>query len=561
MGIMSEQVPAFRTICATQRPLAFRHAVGTASKPFQDRPVPPPSSNPHSILMVEKWRQTMSNTNIIEHTSSCAELHDEQTPAPHMPFAPAKHTNPMRDVQAHRRNTRKGQHGRTSQTPSHRKDETATEEMRPQDGQRDTRNSDYSSGGPDCSASSHNRKATTRIFYDPLLGNHHIPAVKASDLMEQIVEDANFLQAVAAVGKEPDKAPGYDHRSVGDVCRWLYSDSSAREEIRQQLLQGKYRPDKVRTVQKPKPNGKMRTLGIATVQDRIVQTMILQVIKTHLPKETWNPHSYAYLPQSDIADAIAEVNRIRKEGYRYGIALDLKSFFDNVPHDRLMYQLKRHIDDKRVVGLVNAFLTPLIIGRRNELTKNRAGTPQGSVLSPWLASMLYLDELDQELERRGLRFVRYADDVTVFSFSWKAAKRIKARLIDFLENTMKCPVNKDKTKVVKIGELSLFGVYLDHEKWRIERNKEREACATYLAGLHKYSETGKVLHLRKAAERMSGFVNHYVRIPGMARDEVPALKRWCRNRWKAIAGRKLLFDQTWFLIRYRPRELTTAQSV
>lgn len=367
--------------------------------------------------------------------------------------------------------------------------------------------------------------------------------------MEQIVEDANFLQAILAVGKEPDKAPGCDHKSVGDVCFWLYSDRSAREKIRQQLLQGRYRPGKVRTVQIPKANGKKRTLGIATVQDRIVQTMILQAITANLPEDAWNKHSYAYQPKRSIADAIAEVNCIRKEGYRFGIALDLKSFFDNVPHDRLVGQLRMHIADKRVVGLVNAFLTPLIIGKHRELTKNRIGTPQGSVLSPWLASKLYLDELDQELERRGLRFVRYADDVTVFSHSRKAAKRIKARLVDFLENTMKCPVNKDKTKVVKIGELSLFGVYLDHGYWRIEREKVREACAGYLAGLYKYARTRDIFHLRKTAERMSGFVNHYARIPGMARDEVPAVKRWCMNRWKAIAGRTLLFEQVWFLIR------------
>ena len=184
--------------------------------------------------------------------------------------------------------------------------------------------------------------------------------------------------------------------------------------------------------------------------------------------------------------------------------------------------------------------------------KNRIGTPQGSVLSPWLASMLYLDELDQEMERRGLRFVRYADDVTVFTHSRKSAKRIKARLIEFLENTMKCPVNKDKTKVVKIEDLSLLGVYLDHGYWRIQRDKEREACAVYLAGLHKYATTKDVFYLRKTADRMSGFVNHYVRIPGMAHDEVPALKRWCMNRWRAIAGRELLFEQTWFLKKSKP---------
>ena len=249
--------------------------------------------------------------------------------------------------------------------------------------------------------------------------------------MEQIVEDTNFLQAITAVGKDPEKAPGCDHRKVGDVCRWLYSEKTARETIRLQLLQGTYRPERVRTVQIPKANGKKRTLGIATVQDRIVQTMILQVINTHLPKETWNPHSYAYLPQSGVADAITEVNHIKEEGYRYGISLDLKSFFDNVPHDRLIQKLHVHIADKRVGRLVTAFLTAPIVGERGALTKNRKGTPQGSVLSPWLASMLYLDELDQEMEGRGLRFVRYADDITVFSMSKKAAKRTKARLIDF----------------------------------------------------------------------------------------------------------------------------------
>ncbi len=175
--------------------------------------------------------------------------------------------------------------------------------------------------------------------------------------------------------------------------------------------------------------------------------------------------------------------------------------------------------------------------------------------------MLYLDELDQELERRGLRFVRFADDVTVFSMSRKAAKRTKARLVDFMENTMKCPVNMAKTKVMKIENISLLGVYSDCDSWHIERDKERAACSGYLKRLYKYARTKDDFYLWEAAHRMSGFVNHYVRIPRMAHDEVSALKRWCMNRWKAIVGYRLYFEQTWFLIGYRPRELSTAQPV
>ena len=116
---------------------------------------------------------------------------------------------------------------------------------------------------------------------------------------------------------------------------------------------------------------------------------------------------------------------------------------------------------------------------------------------------------------------------------------------------MKCPVNKTKTKVVKIENISLLGVIMNHGRWRIQRNKEQVACAIYLKGLHDYAKTKDDFYLWKASQRMRGFINHYIRIPGMAHDEIPALKRWCRNRWKAIAGRRLFHEQDWFQLRLR----------
>ncbi len=493
----------------------------------------------------------MTKTNHIDIETMWDKSHVEYITPSFQPIASTKYNTPMREVQADdRRNTRKGQPEHFPRTLSPRKDDQTAAGNAPQDGQQDTVILICHSGH-DCSASSHNWKAPPKGFYDPMIGKHYIPVVKVPDLMERIADDTNFLQAIAAVGKDKHKAPGCDRKSVEDVCTNLLTNPAVREKVLQQLRLGEYRPEKVRTVQIPKPGGKKRILGIATVMDRIVQTMILQVVTANLPENPWCPFSYAYHYQSNVANAIAEVNRIRKEGYRYGITLDLKSFFDNVPHDRLMQKLRIHIADKRVTGLVHAFLTALIIGKKRTLTKNRKGTPQGSVISPWLASDLYLDELDQEMTRRGLRFVRYADDITVFSYSRKAARRIKARLIDFIENTMRCPVNKDKTKVLKIENISLLGVVLDHGLWRIQRNKEQAACAIYLKGLHDYANTKDDFHLWKAAQRMRGFINHYIRIPGMAHDEVPALKRWCRNRWKAIAGRKLFHEQDWFQLRPR----------
>ena len=278
----------------------------------------------------------------------------------------------------------------------------------------------------------------------------------------------------------------------------------------------------------------MRTLGIATVLDRIVQTMILQVVTAYCPPGTWSKYSYAYQEKLSVSDAVAEVDNIIADGYLFGIMLDLKAFFDNVPHDRLIRKLYNHLSDRRVVKLVTRFLTPVILMGKGKKIINRIGTPQGSVISPWLASMLYLDELDKELTARGLRFVRYADDVTVFCRSKKAAERIKRNLIDFLESVMHCPVNRDKTSVVSIDELAILGVKQEHNKWKIQRTKQAAACSIFLSELSKAWKSNSPDDIEMAVWRMRGFLNHYKRIPDIAKREVPAMTRWGERKLAAL---------------------------
>lgn len=367
---------------------------------------------------------------------------------------PCNHAN--RHVPADKRNTGKHSPSNATRTLPPRNRSKAIEGRSSQAGM--TNASKPLRGGWNTSAHSSRRKSSQRI-YDPLLGRHAIPSVNASDLLEQIVDDTNFMTALKVIKADGGKAVGCDKKTIDEVCIPLMESPMRRNNIRTLILEGNYHPEKVRTTLIPKANGKMRTLGIATVLDRVVQRMILQAITGNLAEDTWSRYSFAYRKHCGVGDAIAEVNSILKEGYQYAISLDLKAFFDNVPHDRLIAKLRRHIADFRVVKLVIRFITPVMLKRKDRPSINRIGTPQGSVISPWLASMLYLDELDQELMSRGLRFVRYADDVTVFCRSKSAAKRVKAKLMDFIENTMKCPVNRDKTQVISIKRLELLGIY------------------------------------------------------------------------------------------------------
>ena len=229
-------------------------------------------------------------------------------------------------------------------------------------------------------------------------------------MIEEICEKENCPEALRRV-KANKGSPGVDALSVDELPGYLVQHWP---EIRAQLLSGTYGPQPVRRVEIPKPDGGMRKLGVPTVLDRFIQQAVLQVLQRRWDA-SFSDHSYGFRPGRSAHQAVARAQQYIMEGYGWVVDLDLEKFFDRVNHDRLMARIARRISDKRLLKLIRAFLT---VGVMEEglVSAVDEGTPQGGPLSP-LLSNLVLDELDRELERRGHRFVRYADSLGLFPLS------------------------------------------------------------------------------------------------------------------------------------------------
>jgi len=224
--------------------------------------------------------------------------------------------------------------------------------------------------------------------------------------------------------------------------------------LRKQLLEGTYEPQPVKRVEIPKPDGGTRKLGIPTVLDRCLQQALLQVLQPR-----WDPmfseHSYGFRPRRSAHQAVAQAQRYIAEGHRWVVDLDLEKFFDRVNHDRLMAHGARRVRDKRVLRLIRGFLTAGVL-EGGLVSPTEEGTPQGGPLSP-LLSNLVLDELDRELERRGLRFVRYADDCNIYVRSERAGRRVMESVTGFLNAKLKLRVNQSKSAVARPSERRFLG--------------------------------------------------------------------------------------------------------
>ena len=276
-------------------------------------------------------------------------------------------------------------------------------------------------------------------------------------LMERVCEAKNLKQALRRV-KSNGGSPGIDGMRVEELAQWLIGNWNS---IRESLLKGTYTPQPVKRVEIAKPDGGTRKLGVPTVTDRFIQQAVSQVLQ-----RIWEPEfseaSYGYRPERSQHEAIAKAQKYIREGYRWVVDIDLEKFFDTVHHDRLMARMATRVKDKRMLGLIRRFLTSGVL-EGGLISPTEEGAPQGGPLSPLLSNIV-LDELDEELEKRGHRFVRYADDCNVYVRSERAGKRVMDSVRRFISVRLRLRINEAKSAVARPHQRKFLGFSFTSEK-------------------------------------------------------------------------------------------------
>lgn len=370
------------------------------------------------------------------------------------------------------------------------------------------------------------RPAITRAFDEPL--------------MERILDRVNVQRAWRQVRRNHG-APGSD----GMTCEEFPTFARLHwQEIRRKLEDGTYRPSPVRRVEIPKRSGGKRGLGIPTVIDRVIQQAIAQVL-TPLFDPEFLESSFGFRPGRSAHDAVKKVRADISHGYSMAIEVDLAKYFDEVNHDVLMHRVAMKVRDKRVLRLIGLYLRAgVLVGKDIEPT--RKGVPQGGPLSPLLANIL-LDDLDKELEKRGHRFARYADDFVILVKSARAGDRVKASITGFLERKLKLKVNTDKSKVGKAGTCKFLGFTFPGKtiRWTAEAlNDFKHRIRQLTSRTRSVSWEQRITELN---QYIRGWMNYF----GISKywRPIPELDHWIRRRIRAC------FWKQWNRPRTRIREL------
>jgi RNA-directed DNA polymerase len=348
-------------------------------------------------------------------------------------------------------------------------------------------------------------------------------------LMEEVCERENCQQALRRV-KTNKGGPGVDGMTVRDLPAFLKQHWAT---IREQLLKGTYQPQPVKRVEIDKPDGSgVRKLGVPTVLDRFIQQAVLQVLQRRWDS-TFSDHSYGFRPGRSAHQAVVKAQQYLAEGYRWVIDLDLEKFFDQVCHDKLMARIAARISDRRVLRLIRAFLVVGVM-ENGLVSAVGEGMPQGGPLSP-LLSNLVLDEWDQELERRGHRFVRYADDSNVYIRSERAGKRVMASLTAFITKRLKLKVNHAKSAVARPWERKFLGFSFTSGP-QPRRRIAPKAVERFKGRVRELTCRARGVSLTRMVEDLSPYLRGwrgyfgFCQTPSVLRD----LEQWLRRRLRAV---------------------------
>jgi len=350
--------------------------------------------------------------------------------------------------------------------------------------------------------------------------------------MEEIVERENLKEALRRV-KANKGGPGVDGMTVNQLDDYLRQHWPA---IREQLLSGTYRPRPVKRVEIPKPDGGRRKLGVPTVLDRFIQQAVMQVLQRQ-----WDPgfsdHSYGFRPGRSAHQAVARAQRYIAAGYGWVVDLDLEKFFDRVNHDKLMAQIAKCVDDKRLLKLIRAFLNAGVM-ENGLISPSVKGTPQGGPLSP-LLSNLVLDELDRELERRGHQHVRYADDCNIYVRSERAGHRVMKSVTRFITQRLKLKVNETKSAIARPQERKFLGFSFTSGP-EIKRAIAPKALTRFKDKIREITRQAKGVSIETTVKRLATYMVGWRAYFGFC--ETPevliGLIRWVRPRLRCALWRQ-----------------------
>lgn len=351
---------------------------------------------------------------------------------------------------------------------------------------------------------------------------------ETDEMMEEICSKANSQRAYRRV-KGNRGAPGVDGMTTEALGPYLKEHWPS---IKRLLLEGRYSPQAVRRVEIPKSTGGKRQLGIPSVTDRFIQQAVAQVLE-RMWEPTFSDNSYGFRPGRSAHQAVAKAQEHINNGYRYVVDIDLEKFFDRVNHDKLMGEIAKRVRDKRVLRLIRGFLNAGVL--ENGLVQPRTeGTPQGGPLSPLLSNIM-LDLLDRELERRGHRFVRYADDCNILMRSRRAGERVMQSISRFITRKLKLKVNSSKSAVARVGTRKFLGFSFTVDK-QCKRRIAPESLDRFKSQIRRL--TGRTVGhsleevVRAVAVYSTGWLNYYgfCQTPSVLAKQ----EHWIRRRLRAL---------------------------